>query len=284
LGYDLPPRPKFKHQGCVYHAPFFAIEKTAQTGIFSLSQGSCNHWDCPRCGVIRAKQEYWRIVQGSEQIVSEGHELYFITVTTRGAGLKVAEAEENYLQWTNRLFTNLRGQARRRDMYWCYVQVTERQKRAHPHSHILTTYKPVDLREGLKYGYKQIDGQKVQGNWPALRSDNLQASISASGMGEQYDISLVRNVSAVARYIGKYLFKSSLHTVWPAGWRRVRYSHNWPESSPPTGGRISVLITKDDWHNLAKVAETLLTYDKEAYQIAENYMYGEPVKIRLKTV
>lgn len=279
---DLPPIPKrFTKGGCIYRAPFFAIEKTTP-GVWSLSQGCCNHWDCPRCGIIRAKQEYWRIVKGSEQIVSEGNELYFITITTRGAGLKVAEAEENYLQWTNRLLTNLRTNAKRRSAYWCYVQVTERQKRKHPHSHILTTYKPMDLIEGCKLQYEQVNGQK-QAYWQdALRSDDLQGAVCSAGLGDQYDISCVRNVSAVSRYIGKYLFKTSLLTVWPKGWRRVRYSANWPRTDFRPNSNAIALINKNDWFELAKVAETVITTDSEAHQIASNYLWAYPVNVKLK--
>jgi len=284
LGFDheFSPPKHYTHGGCVYHAPFFAVEKNASSGVWTLSQGSCNHWDCPRCGVIRAKQEYWRIVKGSEQVVSEGHELYFITITTRGAGLSVAEAEAHYLQWTNRLQTNLRGQSTRRKAYWCYVSVTERQKRHHPHSHILTTYQPVDLVEGLKIGYKQIDGQKVQGNWPVLRSGSLQSAVRASGLGEQYDISLVREPAAVARYIGKYLFKSSLLTVWPKGWRRVRYSNNWPKTELPKSTAIA-LLTRKDWFDLATMAETVITHEQEAFEIASNALWAYPVKVKNKS-
>lgn len=283
LGFSPNLSGKTKKEKCIYHAPFFAIEKNPASGIWSLSQGQCHHWDCPRCGIMRAKHEYWRIIQGSEQIVSEGHALYFITITTRGAGLKVAEAEENYLQWTNRLLTNLRGQSARRNAYWCYVQVTERQKRKHPHSHILTTYEPVDLVEGCKLQYEQVNGHK-QAYWQdALRSDDLQASVCASGLGEQYDISLVRNPSAVARYVGKYLFKSSLLTVLPKGWRRVRYSHNWPKTDFEPASNAIVLINKNDWFELAKVAETVITHEAETQEIASNYLWAYPVKVKLKS-
>lgn len=282
LCFDFFSPPKYQHQGCIYHAPFFAIEKNPSSGVWSLSQGQCHHWDCPRCGIIRAKHEYWRIVKGSQQVVSEGHSLYFLTITTRGVGLPVAEAEKNYLQWTNRLLTNLRGQSKRRLAYWCYVQVTERQNRKHPHSHILTTYEPLDLVEGAKWQYEQVNGVK-QGYWQdALRSHSLQCSIGASGLGEVYDISLVKSAAAVSRYIGKYLFKQTLLTVWPEGWRRVRYSQNWPQSDFEPASNAIALINKNDWFELAKVAETVITHDQEAQEIASNYLWAYPVEVKLK--
>jgi len=269
---------------CVYHAPYFAYQNTS--GAWNVKVGCCNHWDCPKCGITRAKTEYWRIVQGSQSIVQQGKELWFVTITTRGAGLSVAEAEANYLQWTNRLLTNLRQQSARQGTYWCYVQVTERQRRMHPHSHILTTYRPLDifddggkLFEGVKEKWeKKPDGTKAPYYESAIRSDVLQSAICSSGLGEQYDLSRVRDGAAVARYIGKYLFKSSLLTHWPEGWRRVRYSHNWPKTDLPKTDAIA-LIKRDDWLDLAHRTDRVRCPDFETARKVRDYMFGMGVYI-----
>src|ERR1044072_6553066 len=90
----------------IYGSPYLAYQREGKD--YAITQGNCHHWECPRCGIGRAKQEYWRIVNGCNEIVAQGHELHFITITTRGAGLQVTEAERNYLLWTNRLLSNLR--------------------------------------------------------------------------------------------------------------------------------------------------------------------------------
>src|SRR6185369_5110970 len=124
---------------CSYHAPFFAYQTEQKT--WHITQGNCHHWDCPRCGLGRAKQEYGRMVEGC-RLLAEKHELYFITITCRGKEISHEYAEENYGKWTNRLLDACRSQAKRKGREWHYVQVTERQKRMHPHSHFITTYAP----------------------------------------------------------------------------------------------------------------------------------------------
>lgn len=251
---------------CIYNSPYIAYQKEGKD--YAVSQGNCHHWDCPRCGVGRAKTEYWRIVNGSAEVTQQGHSLNFITITTRGAGLSIAEAEQSYLLWTNRLLSNLRVQTKRAGGYWCYVQVTERQKRQHPHSHILTTFQPNDIVEGVKENWiTNNSGLKEMEYVEAMRSDNLLMAVVSAGLGEQYDVSRVRNVSAVARYVGKYLFKSSLLTRWPKQWRRVRYSQNWPsEKIKATDG--FVLLSWKDWENLAKVAVRVSCDTEDTFEYA----------------
>lgn len=256
----------FASRVCIYNSPYIAYQKEGRD--YAVSQGNCHHWDCPRCGIARAKTEYWRIVNGCTQIVAEGHSLNFITITTRGAGIPIKEAEQNYLLWTNRLLTNLRTKTARVGGYWCYVQVTERQKRKHPHSHILTTYEPDDVVEGVKEHWTtKRAGIGEMEYVDALRSEVLQAAVCSSGLGEQYDFSRVRSPQAVSRYVGKYLFKSSLITVWPKGWKRVRYSQNWPNEKLDTTDGF-VLLSWRDWENLAKKAVRVTCDEEDTFQYA----------------
>lgn len=63
-----------KSQNCHNNAPYFAIELSAKS--YGLWQGNCNDWTCPRCGIMRAKHEYGRIVNGT-RILADDHDLYF---------------------------------------------------------------------------------------------------------------------------------------------------------------------------------------------------------------
>jgi hypothetical protein len=274
---------------CIYQAPFFAWNTGENSTTYHLKQANCHHWDCPKCGVGRAKEEYWRIVKGSEMLTHEGYKLWFITITTRGGDMTVATAEGNYLEWTNRFLTRIRADAKRQSLAWFYVQVTERQKRKHPHSHILITYRPDDIFDStgeLVIGVAEKWAKNNQGvreaqYVDAIRSDYLQDCVCKSGLGEQYDISEVRDSSAVARYVGKYLFKHSLLTVWPKGWKRVRYSQSWPESSLPIGSAM-VLMNERDWYQLASCADKVITNEQYTAQIAANHLQQYPTKVILK--
>lgn len=265
---------------CTYSAPYFAY--CEEGNHYAVSQGNCHHWDCPRCGIGRAKQEYWRIVQGALALGKQGFPLWWITITTRGAGLKVEEAEKKYLQWTNRLLSNLRAYSARHNRAWVYVQVTERQKRRHPHSHILTTFYPDDAVIGVRENwYTDRFGVRRREYEDSWRSDYLLSAVCGSGLGEQYDIKPVEEPIAVGRYIAKYMFKTSLLTIWPEHWRRVRYSHNFPRQEQPKTNAFP-LIRAQDWYELATMAEVVTCADTDVYSKAKEVLDAYPVRVRVR--
>jgi hypothetical protein len=249
------------HLRCPFGAPLVAIAFGLKA---TISQSCCNHWECPICGVKRAKQEYRRIVEGAERLEREGHELYFWTITCRGRECSYAEALDNYLLWTNRLLTSARAKAKRAGDYWCYAQVTEHQKktRQHPHSHLLTTFLPNDAKQTAD-----------QNGRPVYVSQWFSRANVSAGLGSQCSLSKVRSAAAVARYVGKYMFKESANEVWPTGWKRVRYSQNWPDVTPAVPDFVSVLLSKSDWHKLERekmvfTCETPFIYELALHRIA----------------
>lgn len=258
------------HIRCVYGAPLVAL---IIAGHATISQACCNHWDCPACGIKRAKQEYRRIVQGSEQLEREGHDLYFWTITCRGRECSYDGALAGYLEWTNRLLTNARTKAKRAGQYWCYSQVTEHQKktRNHPHSHLLTTFLPKD---GIPT--KDKNGRRV------IISEWFSSANVSAGLGDQCTISKVKSAAAVSRYVGKYMFKASANEVWPSGWKRVRYSQNWPPVTKGIPDFVAVLLSAHDWERAAAqkvvfVAETRFDYERAIHHIAN--VAGERLKV-----
>lgn len=281
----IPPSVPLK---CVNHAPYFAYRKTtdANPNVFGIVQGCCNSWSCPRCGEMRAKEEYGRMVMGCERLAAEGHELYFITITCRGKdGLGSEDATEQYLEWTNRLLDALRADAKKRGIPWVYAAVTERQKRGHPHSHYITTYYPADVMTGRKRTYTGRKQEPVYGpqlpedEIEVLRSKYLQKRVKAAGLGEQYDISRVRDIKAAPRYVAKYLFKKEMFTAdFPRGWRRIRYSQSFPKWDDRHGDAF-ILRAPGDWMKLSRLAETVVTKGWEAYRQASIELAGTGVNI-----
>ena len=248
---------------CSNNAPFFAFQVKDSTA-YGLAQGCCNSWTCPRCGEMRARQEYGRMVAGCEQL-TVNHDLYFITITTKGGGLSVREAKERYYEWTNRFLTAIRKNAKKRDLDWYYVQVTEWQKRGHPHSHLITTYYPDDLRPGTRRKfYTDAQGNRTWEYVDVLLSDYLPDRTQSAGLGKIYDISKVKSASAAARYVAKYLFKDTMFShQYPKNWRRVRYSRSFPKL-PELEGDAFVVMSKQDWQKLAEAAVTIQPRDFEA--------------------
>jgi hypothetical protein len=195
------------------------------------------------------------MVAGATELAKE-NQLYFLTITCRGRDMSLQESEANYLKWCNRLFTALRTDAKRSGQHWHYAVVTERQKRGHPHSHILTTYKPKNIYDGFKDNWKRIGGVLVNEPISCLRSDWLLERCKSAGLGSQYDISLVRSEKAASRYIAKYLFKdTAIGNVWPKGWKRIRYSQSWPQLPDTYGDNEAVaLLGQEAWSVLGHKA------------------------------
>lgn len=246
---------------CHYNAPFFAYQ--IHLSRYGVTQGCCNHWDCPRCGQTRARQEYGRIIAGIRQLAME-QKIYFLTLTCKGKEITVDEADKHYLEWTNRFFSSYRARTKVRGGKWCYVQVTERQTRGHPHSHILTTADPGDLYLGHVWKEREPTiNTPAYAREIALRSDWLQTAISRAGLGSQYDISIAASVEGTSRYVAKYLFKPSIfENTWPKSWKRVRYSQSFPKL-PEMKTDSFVLLSADDWRWLGRRASVVEVKDSE---------------------
>jgi len=240
---------------CPFGAPFVAAILSDEGRIF---QSCCNHWECPCCGVVRARQEYARIVHGCE-VLAVKHKLYFWTLTCRGREITLEEAEKNYYAWTNRLLTNARTKADRAEIFWAYVQVTERQKksRRHPHSHIITTFLPEDAEVSRdEFGHD------------VLISSWFSSANESAGLGSQHRISLVKDASAVSRYVAKYMFKDTMQESFPPKWKRVRYSRNFPKLPEKSAEMIIVLRSPADWRHADMTPVTWNADNDMIYQIA----------------
>ena len=270
----------FPSQICSYRAPFFAYQ--AQGKIWTVTQGNCHHWDCPRCGLGRAKQEYGRIVEGCRTLALQSG-IFFITITCKGRDLGVKKAEKNYLKWTNRFLDACRQRCKRSHQEWYYVQVTERQKRKHPHSHILTTFDCGDLHlRRIEKWITTKEGKRIRSQNLSLGSDWLAGQVTRSGLGQEYDLSVVETVEGASRYVAKYLFKDSIFTTdWPPRWKRVRYSQSFPKLLERETTAF-VLLQHADWYRLAMNALVINCVGFDAFAEARNQMHFHDVIIRLK--
>lgn len=244
--FELEQSYALQAKSCERNAPF--IYFVDNTGRGRIAQGCCDNWLCARCGQIRARREYGRIVHGANTLNEAGYTLYFWTLTCRGRDMSLEQAQNDYLLWTNRLLTACRTKAKRAAEFWAYAQVTERQKRQHPHSHVITTWVPGDA-EKTKYNGREV----LVSQWFADRNNT-------AGLGSQHQITEVVNSHAVAAYVAKYLFKESVSTEWPKNWRRVRYSRNWPALPLEKAVEGWPLLSLSDW-NRAAAAHNVLYVD-----------------------
>lgn len=252
---------------CLNNAPFFAYQiKDKKWGIV---QGCCNDWNCPKCGQQRAREEYGRFVQGAREL-AKTNDLFMLTLTCRGRDLALQDAESGFYGWTNSLLTRLRTESKRKGKTWAYAGVTERQKRQHPHAHYITTYCPDDavfIAKGERKSFT-LSGNFFPAKHDTLQSYKLETACVECGLGEQYDISKINTIEGASRYVAKYLFHEDMfNTKWPKGWRRVRYSNNWPKL-PEVKGDAFILLTSFDWYKLSRLAVIVQTKDDNASKIA----------------
>jgi len=261
---------------CENGAPYIAYEVRGKK--YAVTQGNCNSWTCARCGPLRAKKEYGRIVHGATELQAK-HKLHFLTITTRGSELHYLDAIAGYLGWTNRLLTALRTHGKRNGKSWHYASVTEFQKRGHPHSHFITTYDPGDLKPGTMKKFKDGAWQEVE----VLRSKYIQKRVVSAGLGRIYDISEVREAEAASRYVAKYLFKPSMLTdEYPKNWRRVRYSRSWPKlPEQHTDKDAFVLLNPADWSLLSKRALVIRPEDENVAREVVARLTGADVVLDL---
>lgn len=228
---------------CDRGAPFIFFED--HQGILRIVQGCCNGWTCGRCGQIRARTEYGRIVAGATILGEQREDLYFHTWTCLGDELPLADAEAHYGLWTNRMLNSMRDQNRRIEGLWAYAQVTERQTRMHPHSHLITTFLPEDARltTVLKRGKDGVWRERE-----VYLSAWYEKKLKKAGLGSQYEITHVRDAVAVGVYMAKYMFKDAIFTEWPPKWKRVRYSQSWPKNPDHKPPEICwPLLKQADW-------------------------------------
>jgi len=269
-----------KLQKCVKDAPLICIPP--QNGEpAKIFQGTCNSWNCPRCGLFRAATEYARICEGIKNLQKQGFKLFFLTITVKGQ-VTSADAERQYLEDTNRLLSVLRASAKRTDQHWCYVQVTERQKRQHPHSHLITTYCPPDafyISEDYSRYVKEVarinrwlpmemrfspkkPNKVYEGE---MFSRYLIMRAVKAGLGAQCNISRVRSPSGAARYMAKYLFKAAQSTKWPKGWKRIRYSQNWDKLPEPEDTGAFAVLTNVEW-DVVRSYKVIVTDDANVFE------------------
>jgi hypothetical protein len=96
-------------------------------------------------------------------------------------------------------------------------------------------------------------------------------------LGKEYDITPAGKVEAVSRYVAKYLFKENIfNDRWPKNWRRVRYSQSFPKLERRSTDAF-VLLKRDDWEKLARIAVIVTAKDADAVEEAQFWLRGSDV-------
>ena len=164
----------------------------------------CREWRCPICAPINALHEAIRTANGVYALFAAGLIPKFATITQSGA---VRTPEFAY-----QIIAHQWDKFRNRWQYWArtsdepnfYAAFVEGQERREgmPHFHIVGCALP--------------------------SADMLRHWAVASGFGYEVDCSRLSPNAGTAWYVSKYSTKSSDAKIMPVGFRRVRYSRDWP--------------------------------------------------------
>lgn len=288
---DQEEKPKYAK--CYKNAPAIAIPP-ADGHAGKLYQGCCNDWHCPRCGELRARYEYGRIVEGSRKIQATTPNLYMLTLTCRGDE-ELEASEANFGANTAQFWDALRIKAKRAGITLAYCAITERQQRGHPHIHAIVNYVPpdtigiVDDYEEYKkqvYNLRQFIPENMWFTPERLRDENNTVLVDfrqrfshwiavqsvKSGLGVQARIAIVDTVEGASRYIAKYLFKTLKDEKFPKNWKRVRYSQSWPKLEKPEATSAFVVLSRWDWWMVADYNQEFSTNSYEMYKKAQRFL------------
>jgi hypothetical protein len=186
----------------------------------------CKRWSCPICAPINALREAIKTANGVNKLRESGLVSKFATVTQPGS-IKSPEFAYSIIdnQW---------DKFRNRWQYWAkkvglpnmYAAFVEGQSRRSdmPHFHIIGTSLP---------------GSEAMKKWAVK-----------SGFGFEADVQDIQPNSGIAWYVSKYSTKGSDAQYIPKGFRRVRYSQDWP---------------KMEWRSDALEGEAIVRMPRETY-------------------
>ncbi len=186
----------------------FGRQQSTKTAI--LFNPRCKTWACDYCAEIN--KDYWihQAGRGALIITSEGRDLQFITLTSRGYATPNKSLyffKKNWPKLRKRMSDRTNAWTETHGIKWAYFMVPERHQSGVLHAHMVAA--------------THISSEKI---W--------KDAAYQTGFGYVLDVQEMVNPLLVSRYISKYLNKGIGAEVWPDGFRRVRHSQNWPMTKP----------------------------------------------------
>lgn len=186
---------------------------------------NCGLWSCPYCAEL--KRQDWMLTawSGAQKLAEKGHELQFVTITTRGGAGRTRD----------KAFYALRAgwpKLRKRAQYlvedFGYIMIPEQHKNGIVHAHLIAI------------------GSLSKRWW----KDNAYEV----GLGYMADAQAMADPVEASAYVSKYLGKQLSGMSWPQGFRRIRTTANWPrlaEQVPPEQYNYEVFKSKGAlWYNI----------------------------------
>jgi hypothetical protein len=196
-----------------------SCENTRDVVVFGTNQSEkkamlfnprCKSWSCDYCAEILKEDWIHQAARGSSLITSEGQELQFVTLTSRGYATpnkSVYFFKENFPKLRKRIADKTNAFQHSTGHKFAYFCVPERHKSGVLHAHMIVA--------------THVCAKSI---W--------KRDAHETGFGYIIDIQEMITPLLAAEYVSKYLHKGIGAEVWPKGFRRVRHSQNWPIAKP----------------------------------------------------
>jgi len=194
-------------EGCEVLKKIIVVGINKDKKTATIFNPRCGSWKCPYCAQLNSDEWQHRVLSGALELENQGHELRFITLTSRpyatpNSSLYFFKQNWPKLQRRAKYHTEKNGKET-----WSFILIPERHKTGVLHCHLVATT-PLTTRWWHEHGYK-------------------------CGFGYENHSKLVKYAVGTAGYVAKYLSKSIEVTDWPPKFRRIRASRNWPQVVKP---------------------------------------------------
>lgn len=184
------------------------LGKNKNERIAMLFNPRCKQWSCDYCAEIN--RDYWihQAMRGTLLITSEGRDVQFVTLTSRGYATVNSSLyffKQNWPKLNRKLKYHTNKWQGHFGYKWDYFLVPEHHKSGVAHFHILAATLYNEKKTWRDFAF-------------------------SSGFGFIVDVDPLVDPSRAAHYVSKYLHKGAGAEQWPKGFMRVRHSQNWPIS------------------------------------------------------
>jgi len=198
----------FEHKWCPNQGTPYLYRDSHTDKTRHIVKARCKMWKCEYCSKVNRHQHYIRILNGCNELLSQGQELNFITITSH----ERLKTTESCLAVWRKSWRILRERLRRKhekcsDYPLCFFLVTEFHKDRRLHWH----------------GVINCD---ISTRW-------LKDNARACGLGFQCKSTQLENAIQGTNYAIKYISKSLTNEDYPPKMRRITYSQSFPHKPAP---------------------------------------------------
>lgn len=245
----------------------YLLGKHIENGTMILYRPDCKLWECPHCANVKAK--VWASRVRIAVNLDKKADWHFVTITIDEKSGILARQIDIFRNGWGKLAERLRRAVQRDLTYVLIPELSPAKFRFH--AHMIADWSFQRDTSKMRRRINPLTGKTEWYWYSAFLHDHLKPS----GLGYIYDIQPMETVNQAASYCSKYIGKG-LSERFPAGFRRVRTSHQFPEAP------VSVAETQYEWEtiNINTEGRGILLAEVFAGNVIFDLQTKEPVTLR----